>query len=69
MGTNCGVLGGGHVREVVARGKQSEGDDPLRLYEGGTSCICEGYDARIITLCGRYVPRWNVGGHALCECA
>jgi hypothetical protein len=31
MGTDRGVLGGGRVREVVARGKQSEGDDSFRL--------------------------------------
>jgi len=30
MGTGRGVLGGGRVREVVARGKQSEGDDSFR---------------------------------------
>jgi hypothetical protein len=77
MGTDRGVLGGGRVREVVARGTQSEGDDSFRpccmkavrgyVYAktttpGSTRCTrC--------TVCGRYVPRWNVGGHGLCECA
>ena len=31
MGTGRGILGGGRVREVVARGKQSAGDDSFRL--------------------------------------
>ena len=32
MGTDRGVLGGDRVREVVARGKQSEGDDSFRVW-------------------------------------